>query len=184
MCCTWLTDNKGCKNLPSEHHCATLLGCIFTTKACINNWKKNLLNCNISSTCPLNMVMSLNGGQPNFARCLAISWASTLFIHFWGSCPLMKFCQVENSLCVQVLRCPIVVVLLHGTQAEAGRPSRWASAHILVVFVNWFCLFFWNKFLFLCLSFSYLILLCCGNYSDPVILIHVPLFVGIMPSRE
>jgi len=26
----------------------------------------------------------LNGGQPNFARCLAVSWAGTLYIHFWG----------------------------------------------------------------------------------------------------
>ena len=28
---------------------------------------------------------SLNGGQPNFAQCLAVSWAATLYIvHFWG----------------------------------------------------------------------------------------------------
>jgi len=76
---------------------------------------KNLLNSNISSTCPRNMghvgpltaelrsvyqfgalqqistvsclgfvtaVTSLNGSQPNFARCLAVSWAGTLYIHF------------------------------------------------------------------------------------------------------
>ena len=30
---------------------------------------------------------SLNGGQPNFALCLAVSWSGTLFIHFWGCCP-------------------------------------------------------------------------------------------------
>jgi len=29
----------------------------------------------------------LSGGQPNFARCLAISWAGTLYIHFWGLAP-------------------------------------------------------------------------------------------------
>jgi len=28
---------------------------------------------------------SLSGGQPNFARCLAVSWAGALYIHFWGS---------------------------------------------------------------------------------------------------
>jgi len=33
---------------------------------------------------------SLNGGQPNFARCLAVSWADT------GA----EFCQMQNSLCV------------------------------------------------------------------------------------
>jgi len=27
-------------------------------------------------------VTSLTGGQPNFARCLAVSWAGTLYIHF------------------------------------------------------------------------------------------------------
>jgi len=30
---------------------------------------------------------SLNGRQPNFAQCLAISWAGTLYIHFWGLLP-------------------------------------------------------------------------------------------------
>ena len=47
---------------------------------------------------------SLNGGQPHFARCLAISCAATLYIHFGGSCPLTEFCQVQHSHCVQVLR--------------------------------------------------------------------------------
>ena len=28
--------------------------------------------------------MSLNRGQPNFARCLAVSWASTLYIYIFG----------------------------------------------------------------------------------------------------
>jgi len=27
---------------------------------------------------------SLSGGQRNFARCLAFSWAGTLYVHFWG----------------------------------------------------------------------------------------------------
>jgi len=30
---------------------------------------------------------SLTGGQPNFARCLAISWSATPYIHFWGLLP-------------------------------------------------------------------------------------------------
>ena len=38
---------------------------------------------------------SLNGDQPNFAQCLAISWAGTLYINFGGSCRLMEFCQVQ-----------------------------------------------------------------------------------------
>jgi len=39
---------------PSTHHRTTLSGCIFGTKACIDNRKK-LLNSNTSSTCPDNM---------------------------------------------------------------------------------------------------------------------------------
>jgi len=32
-------------------------------------------------------VTSLTGGKPNFAWCLAVSWASTPYIHFWGLLP-------------------------------------------------------------------------------------------------
>jgi len=114
----------------------------------ISTIAKNLLNNNISSTCPHNMVnfgpptaeivwrvapvqistgfaswlrytaaTSLNGGQPNFARFFAISRAGTLYIQFWGSCPLTEFCQVRNSLCVQILRSPVLAALLDGTRA-------------------------------------------------------------------
>ena len=44
------------RKLPSKHHCTILSSCIFTTKAYINNQKKNLLNSNTSSTCPHNRV--------------------------------------------------------------------------------------------------------------------------------
>jgi len=71
-------------------------------------------------------------------------------------------CQAQNSLCVQILHSPILAALLHGSRApvgrqpnfvafsrrrhfySAGRPSRWASAHILVAFSVFhysFCLF-------------------------------------------
>jgi len=123
---------------------------------------------------------SLTGGQPNFARCLAVSWAGTLYIYiFGGCCSLIKFCPVQNSLYVQVLHSPILAALLHGTPAagaaklcgvvqgmelpnfgrehhlySAGRPSRWASAHILVSFVLyisfdwWMCAFVAIGFVF------------------------------------
>jgi len=89
-------------------------------------------------------------------------WPSPGLVHyiyiFRGSCPVTGFCHAQNSLFVQVLRSPILVALLHGTRAvgvheslrlvqgmglrnfrrqcrlySAGRPSRWASAHILVI---------------------------------------------------
>jgi len=103
---------------------------------------------------------SIDRGQLSFARFLAVSWAGTLYIHFGGFCPLTEFCHVQNSLCVLVLRFRILAALLHGTQQRvsaklcgvvqgmelrnfrrrrhlysSGRPSRWASAHILVVLV-------------------------------------------------
>ena len=62
----------------------------------------------------------LNGGQPKCARCLAVSLAVTLYKRtyiFGRTCALTVFCQVQNSLCVQVLRFPILAALLHGTPA-------------------------------------------------------------------
>jgi len=50
-----LAENAGRKNSPSAHHRTTLSGHVFATKAHINNRKK-LLNSNISSTRPHNMV--------------------------------------------------------------------------------------------------------------------------------
>jgi len=42
MCCTRLAGNTGRKKSPFWHHCTTLSGHIFATKACIDN-RKNLL---------------------------------------------------------------------------------------------------------------------------------------------
>jgi len=62
-------------------------------------------------------VTLFTGGQPNFAWCLAISWAGTLYIHFSGAfAPWWNFGEVQTSLCVQVLRSPILAALLHGTR--------------------------------------------------------------------
>jgi len=98
---------------------------------------------------------------PEGNRTLHDLWPSSGLVHyiyiFGGSCPLTEFCHVQNSRWVQVLRSPVLAALLHGTPAagstklcsvvqgmelpnfarrrhlySAGRPSRWASAHILV----------------------------------------------------
>jgi len=80
-------------------------------------------------------------------------YPSPVLVHYiyisGGSCPVTEIWQVQNSLCVQILRFPIFAALLHSIRAVgvsqtavfsreshlylAGRPSRWASAHILVV---------------------------------------------------
>jgi len=49
--CTRLGEMQDAKNSPSGHHCTTLSGCVFATKACIDD-RKHLLNSNVSSTCP------------------------------------------------------------------------------------------------------------------------------------
>jgi len=103
---------------------------------------------------------SFTGGQLSFARCLVVSWAATLYLHFRVLLPLTEFRHVQNSFCVlQVLRSLVLAALLHSTPAagsaklsgviqlpnirrgrhlrSAGRSSRWASAHILVSAEPW-----------------------------------------------
>jgi len=82
--------------------------------------RKNWLN----STCPRKMV--------NFgAKTLQDVWLSPGLVHymyiFGGSCPLTEFCQLENSLCFQVLRSPIFAALLHGTRAAAVSQTLWCG---------------------------------------------------------
>ena len=103
--------------------------------------ERNLLNNNISSRCPHKMAnfglltaeivwrvwgtpANFNGFRvlalllpltvhQNFARCLAVSCAGTLYIHFRVLLPLGESCQVQTSHCAQVLRSSI---LLHDTR--------------------------------------------------------------------
>jgi len=143
-----IQNAKNRQNSPSGHHRTTLLGCIFATKACVDNQKQTCSTAvsppdtpaphNMANFGPLTAEIdlpvwgtqqistgfarlafitaatSLTGGQPNFARCLGVSWAGTLYIHFLGLLPpLTEFCPVQNSLSVQVLRSPILAALLH-----------------------------------------------------------------------
>jgi len=128
------TIAKDCRAISSQRKHVSTIG------------KKILLNSNISSTCPHNMVnfgplgaeiVSLVWGPSKFQRVsrfgfvtaatslngsnqtLRDVWPSPGLIHyiyiFVGSCPVTEFCQVQHSLCVQDLRSPILVALLHGT---------------------------------------------------------------------
>jgi len=90
-------------------------------------------------------------------------WPSPGLVHyiyiFRGSCPVTEFCHVQNSLCLQLLLSPIycqhyctaleqsasakVCGIVQGMELQnfcrghhlysTGRPSNWASAHILVI---------------------------------------------------
>ena len=47
-----------------------------------------------------------------------LGWWYTIYT-FWRLLPLTEFCQLQNSLCILVLRSPILSALLHGTRAAA-----------------------------------------------------------------
>jgi len=121
MCCTRLTESLKIQDTKIRHlhTIAQLCQAISSQLRHISTIRKNLLNSNISSTCPHNVVnfgplmaeigwrvwgtpANINGfcvlalllhrrhygGQPNFARCLAVFCAGTLFIHFRGLLPV------------------------------------------------------------------------------------------------
>jgi len=84
--------------------------------------------------------MSLNGSQPNFARCLAVSWANRLFIHFRckihfassKSCTLLYWQRYCTAL-EQWAWANFAALSTGRHLYSAGRPSRWALVHILVI---------------------------------------------------
>jgi len=72
MCCTWLAENTGCKKSPSGHHHTTLSGYIFTTKACIDNWKKMCSAAVSPPHVPRNMVNFV----PLVAEIVSLVWGT------------------------------------------------------------------------------------------------------------
>jgi len=125
-CSTRLSENTGCKkspkNSPSAHHRTKLSGYIFTTKARIDN-RKNLLNSNMSPTCPYNMV---NFG-PLTAEICSVVWGTPANFNgfrVWAS--LLQRCRSPEAN-----QTASMFGRLHGlVHYIAGRPSCWASAHI------------------------------------------------------
>jgi len=129
---------KSRQKWPSAHHRMNLSGYIFATKARIDNRKKNLLSSNISFTCSHNTV---NFGQlaaeigpvvwgtlANFNgfRVLAALLHGTPVLGV--SQTLRRWTEVATYyylLCISYTKYKIHTYL-------AGRPSRWALAHILV----------------------------------------------------
>ena len=119
------STQKLAKKSPSGHHHTTLSSFIFSTKACIDNWK-NLLNSNISPTRPYNMV--------NFGL-LAAEIRSLV----WGTPAHFNGFRVLAALLHGTLVVGVSETLRRWTEGHlylAGRPSRRALAHILVLFFN------------------------------------------------
>jgi len=111
---------------PSAHHRTILSGYIFATKACIDNRKKNLLSSNTSPTCSYNMV---NVG-PLAAETVSLVWETPA--NFNGFRVLAAL--MHGTLLVGVSQ---TAALSRGRHLySAGRPSRWALAHISSSHIN------------------------------------------------
>jgi len=111
---------KSAKNSPSGYHPTTLSGYIFATKACIDNRKKNLLNSNISSTCPHNMEL-----RPTNGWGLLASWGHPCKFQ-WVS--HLGSVTARHSI---IGRQPNFAALNRGRHLySAGQPSHWALAHV------------------------------------------------------
>jgi len=92
---------------------------------------------------------SLNGGQPNFARCLAVSCAGILYMHFWGILPLNGILPAAKfSHCVHVLHSPILGALLHCmifcVKSKYIYVQQTSSADILLLFFTSASMSYWT----------------------------------------
>ena len=130
-CCAEIQNVKSRQKIAIWAPSRNLSGYIFPTKARIDN-RKNLLSSNISSTCPHNME---NLG----------SLAAEIGPVVWGTPAYFNgtYRQSEKNLSSRlgsvtarhssIGRQPIFAALNRGRHLySAGRPSRWALAHILV----------------------------------------------------
>ena len=122
--CCKCRSQKSRQKSPSGHHPTTLSGYIFATKACIDNWKKNLLSSNIYSACPHNTV----NFRPLAAEIVSLVWGTPG--NFNGFRVLAAL--LHGTLVVGVSQ-TLRRSLNRGRHLySAGRPSHRALAHILV----------------------------------------------------
>jgi len=143
---------------PSVHHHTNLLGYIFATKACINNWKKSVSNGNISFICLCSMVnfgpltaeicWRVWGTPANFnGFCILLCYCSDVAqqkstrvscrIHFASKSCILLYSQHYCTTLEQRPSVKLCGVILERELRNfcrgrhlylAGRPSRWASA--------------------------------------------------------
>ena len=122
-----IAEDTGRKKSPFWHHRTTSSGYIFGTEACIDNRKKNLLNSNTSSTRPDNMV---NFGLLTAEICWRVWGTPANFNGFRVFASWQRYARHSSSGCQPNFATLNRVLHLY----SAGRPSRWALAHILVVY--------------------------------------------------
>jgi len=121
----WKFAQKNHHKWPFGHHRTNLMGYIFATKAHIDNWK-NLLSSNIPSTYPHNMV--------NFGPLAAeICW------RVWGTPANFNGFRLGSVTAPHSSSgCEPNFAALNRERHlySAGRPSRWALAHISSLFFD------------------------------------------------
>jgi len=123
MCCTRFARNTGGKNYAKNRHLRTiaqLCGAISSQLRYVSTIGKKLLSSNTSPTCPYNMV---NFG-PLAAEIVSLVWGTPA--NFNGFHVLAAL--LHTTLLVGVSQ---TAALNRGRDLYlAGRPSRWALAHI------------------------------------------------------
>jgi len=91
---------KIAQNLQSGHRRTTLLGYIFATKEHIDN-RKNLLNTNISPTCPYNM---MNFG-PLVAEIVSLVWGTPANFNGFRLLAALLHCTLVVGVSQTLRRC-------------------------------------------------------------------------------
>jgi len=115
---------KSRQKSPSGHHPTTLPSCVFATKACIDNRKKLVKQQYLPYMSP--QYGELIG--PLAAEILSLAWGTPGNLSGFHVLAAL----LHDTLVVSVSQ---TAVLNRGRHLySAGRPSRWALAHILVSF--------------------------------------------------
>ena len=109
-------------------HIAQICRAISSQLRHVSTIGKNLLSSNMSSTCSHNMV--------NFGLLVA-----EIGLSVWGTPANLNGFHVLAALLHGTGRQPNFAALNRGRHLySAGRPSRWALAHICSIFILWFVL--------------------------------------------
>jgi len=120
-----MQDLKIAKNSPSGHHHATLFGYIFATKACIDNRKKLVKQQYLIHMSPQYGEIPPTNGWDRLASLRSPILAALAYCTTLQQRVSAKLCGVVQGMELQNFR--------RGRHLySAGRPSRWASVHILV----------------------------------------------------
>jgi len=126
MCGTRLAENAGPKKVAKNRHLGTipqLCRAISSQLRHLLTIGKNLLSSNMSSRCSSNMAIF----GPLAAEIDPVVWGTPA--NFNGFRVLARYCTASSGG-----RQPNFAALNRGRHlCSAGRPSRWALAHILVV---------------------------------------------------